>query len=59
MNGALYLPPIASKGREHWRAVHIAGDRNPPFHRHEPLRPFWKPAWRERPAGDAAGREAG
>lgn len=49
----IWLDPIPSKGPDHWRQVHIAGDRNPPFYRHQPERPFWKPAWDERPGGRA------
>lgn len=31
--------------REHWRRVHLAGDRNPPFFRSEPDKPHWIPEW--------------
>jgi hypothetical protein len=27
--------------RDHWRSVHLSGDKNPPFIRSEPERPFW------------------
>lgn len=40
-----HLPPPRRLDADHWRAVHRAGDRNPPIVLHEPQRPFWAPDW--------------
>ena len=41
---------------EHWRQVHLRGDRGPVFTTSEPERPFWIPEWTVRKL--LAGRKA-